>query len=156
MDTQLSFLETEKKERNETNMARILTIDYYPAEQVSITELMTKSIPNSTVTTARYDIEGMKKVRAEQPDILLLDWNADETSCIEILKNLRSDGKTKHIPLIVFTKEQSDSETRGRILELGASAFLGGPIAEGELVAQVNALLNLKREKEILRPEKQL
>jgi PAS domain S-box-containing protein len=135
-------------------MAKIIAIGHYQEEKAQINELLTKSIPNSTVITAQYGIEGMKKVGAEQPDVILLDWKADETSCFEILKNLRKDRKTKHIPLIVFTREHAESETRGRVLEMGASAFLGGPIAEGELVTQVNAILNLKREKELLSQEK--
>lgn len=154
MDTQLSFLETEQKERNEADMVRILAISHNQTDPVQITESLTKNIPNSRVIAAQYGIEGMKKAGAEQPDVILLDWNADETSCVEILKNLRSDRKTKHIPLIVLTKEHSDSATRGRALKMGASAFLGGPIGEDELIAQVNAIINLKREKEILRQEK--
>ena len=143
MDSQLSFLETEQKERNEADMVRILAINHNQTDPVQITESLTKNIPNSMVITAQYGIEGMKKAGAEQPDVILLDWNADETSCVEILKSLKSDRKTKHIPLIVLTKEHSDSATRSRALKMGASAFLGGPIAEDELIAQVQHLVPL-------------
>lgn len=151
---QLSLLGTEKSEGNEASMARILAIDHNQEELVSITESLTKSIPNSTVITARCGSEGMKKVRSEQADIILLGWKADDTSCTRILKDLKSDHKTAHIPLIAYTKEPADPKNRARVLEMGASAFLEGPVKEEELVVQVNAFLDLKGEKELLRREK--
>jgi PAS domain S-box-containing protein len=154
MDTQLNFLESEKRERNETNMAKIVAISHNPEEQVPITEALTGSLQNATVIPVRSGIAGMKKIRAEQPDIILMDWNGGETTCSGILKNIGSDPQIKHIPLIVFAKDKVDLGTRGKVLKMGASAFLGGPITEEELVAQVNAILNLRREKELLRQEK--
>jgi PAS domain S-box-containing protein len=154
MDTQLNFLEREKRERNETNMARIVAISHNPEEQVSITEALTRSFQNATVIPVQHGIAGMKKIRAEQPDIILMDWNGAETTCSETLKKIGSDPQIKHIPLIVFAKDKADLGTRGKVLKMGASTFLGGPITEGELVAQVNAILNLRKEKELLRQEK--
>ena len=65
MDTQLSFLETEKQERNKANMVKIFTINQNQEEQASLAESLNKSIPNATVIMAPYDIECIKKIRAE-------------------------------------------------------------------------------------------
>lgn len=154
METQLSFLEMEKKEKNKAKMVKIFAIYTNHEEQASITESLIKGIPNSTVKMARNDLEFKKQIRVEQPDVIILDWVEDNGSSADILEKIRYDGKLRHIPLIVFTKEPRDAETRSRVLKMGASAFLSGLINAEELVAQINAILNLKREKEILRREK--
>jgi hypothetical protein len=77
MDTQLNFLESEKRERNETNMAKIVAISHNPEEQVPITEALTGSLQNATVIPVRSGIAGMKKIRAERIRSI---WELEERS----------------------------------------------------------------------------
>ena len=57
MNTQLNFLEIEKRERNAASMAKIIAIGHYQEKKAQINELLTKSIPNSTVISAQYGIK---------------------------------------------------------------------------------------------------
>jgi PAS domain S-box-containing protein len=154
MDTQLSFLRTKKKRDEDPSRVRILALTYNLAGFDALTALLEIKIPNSRIFKGLFGTEGITKVRSTRPDIILMEWRADDTSCIAFLKNLKTTPDTGRIPLIVFTKEPSDQKIRASVLELGASGFLEGPIGEEELAAQVKTLLEIRKEKEHLHHEK--
>ena len=63
----------------------------------------------------------------EQPSLILLDLKLPKVDGLEVLKAIRSDGRTKAIPVVVFTssKEQKDLIAGYR---LGASAYIQKPV----------------------------
>jgi len=135
-------------------MAKVLAIDNNRDNLLSVSALLAKLMPSSSVLTAQSGTEGLKKIQSECPDIILLDLMTAETEGFEICKKLKSDGKSKSIPLIIFGTERTDPKVRVGVFELGANSFLEGPTGESELVAQVKAMLEMKREADVLRKEK--
>jgi CheY-like chemotaxis protein len=53
--------------------------------------------------SAEDGIEGMEKVRAERPDLILLDIMMPGKGGISMYQDLRKDEETKDIPVIVIT-----------------------------------------------------
>jgi CheY-like chemotaxis protein len=53
--------------------------------------------------SAEDGIEGMEKVRAERPDLVLLDIMMPGKGGISMYQDLRKDEETKNIPVIVIT-----------------------------------------------------
>ena len=95
MDNQLSFLETEKNGGPDPNGVKIFALTYNLEGFDSITAPLEIKIPNSKVIKGLYGSDGMKKVRSVDPDIILVDWTADDEAGIDFLKSLKEDHKTK-------------------------------------------------------------
>ena len=67
--------------------------------------------------------EGWHKVVYEKPDLILLDLVLPVKSGFELLADLKSDAKTKKIPVIILSNlSQSPDIKRG--LDLGAEDYL--------------------------------
>lgn len=81
--------------------------------------------------------EGFKKLRREEPDLLLLDVMLPGKDGFEICREIR---KTSHIPIIMLTA-RGDVIDRVSGLELGADDYVGKPFEPRELVARVQAIL---------------
>src|SRR3989338_11294305 len=67
--------------------------------------------------------EGMSLVRLEQPNLILLDILMPQVDGYEMLANIKSDPKTKNIPVIIFSN-LSQKEEIEKGLQLGASDFI--------------------------------
>lgn len=77
----------------------------------------------------------------ESPDLIILDIMMPELDGYAVTKQLREDGATSKIPILIFTaKTGLDDRVLG--LELGADAFITKPISTRDLLANVNSLLS--------------
>ncbi|MBN1827022.1 MAG: response regulator transcription factor [Candidatus Eisenbacteria bacterium] len=84
--------------------------------------------------------EGLRKVRKEAPDLVLLDLMLPGIDGVEICKKLKSDPGTRGIPVIMVTAKGDESDV---VLGLGVGAddYLTKPFSPKELVARVKAVL---------------
>ena len=69
------------------------------------------------VSIASDGVEGIKKTRSQQPDVILLDLAIPKQSGIDIYKQLKSESATRNIPIVFITamgemKEAIASEVR--------------------------------------------
>ena len=86
---------------------------------------------------------GLDRLRAEQPDVLLLDLMMPGMSGFEVLAQVRADPQLQRMPVIVMTSA-SDSATKMRVLALGATDFLEKPVDPSELVLRLRNTLAFK------------
>lgn len=78
------------------------------------------------------------------PDLILLDIMMPGMDGYEVCENLKSDERTKYIPIIFLTaKTDSDSIVRG--FNSGAVDFVTKPFKASELLARVSTQLSLKK-----------
>jgi DNA-binding response OmpR family regulator len=93
---------------------------------------------------------GLKKAKAADFDLIILDIMLPEMDGLEVCRELRSDPKTSTVPIIMLTaKTEEIDKIVG--LELGADDYVTKPFSPKELVARVKAILRrVERE-----PEKQ-
>ncbi len=82
-------------------------------------------------------VEGMRRLRREDPDLLLLDVMLPGKDGFEICREIR---RTSDIPIIMLTA-RGDVIDRVSGLELGADDYVGKPFEPRELVARVQAIL---------------
>lgn len=74
------------------------------------------------------------------PDVIILDWMLPDISGIEVCKILRTNKKTKFIPIIMLTaKTKIDDKITG--LEAGVDEYITKPIRKDEIIAHVKAVL---------------
>ncbi len=82
-------------------------------------------------------VEGLRRLRREDPDLLLLDVMLPGKDGFEICREVR---RTSDIPIIMLTA-RGDVIDRVSGLELGADDYVGKPFEPRELVARVQAIL---------------
>jgi len=87
--------------------------------------------------------EAMNILEERRPDILLLDLMMPEVSGFEILSEVRRHPKLEHLPVIVLTSS-TDTETKLRALDLGATDFLAKPVNPSELGLRLRNTLAAK------------
>lgn len=95
------------------------------------------------VITATSGPEALEKVRADSPDIVLLDVMMPGMDGFEVCKIIKSDPAYAHIPVVMVTA-LTDAADRVRGLEAGADDFLSKPLNDTALMARVRSLVRLK------------
>jgi len=88
---------------------------------------------------AKSGNEGLSKIPAFNPDMLIIDLKLPEMDGFQILERLRRDPKYSHIPVIVITGEDELSE-KLKAFELGADDYVVKPFQPEELVARMGIL----------------
>lgn len=69
------------------------------------------------------DIDAVKEITMSKPNLVLLDILMPHTSGLDILKQLKADGKGASIPVLLLTNVAEDT-TIAKGLELGAYGYL--------------------------------
>ncbi|MCP1625197.1 response regulator [Pseudomonas nitroreducens] len=88
----------------------------------------------------------------EPPDLILLDVMMPGMDGFEVCRRLRDDARTRHIPVIFITAQNTaDEELRG--LELGAVDYLTKPINPPTVLMRVDNQLRLKAAADFLRDQ---
>lgn len=77
---------------------------------------------------------------AAMPALLLVDVEMPRMDGFDLTRNVRSDDKTRTIPVIMITSRSADKH-RAHAFELGVNAYFGKPFQEEELLAEVGRLL---------------
>lgn len=93
-----------------------------------------------TVLTALEGNEAVSMIRRELPDLVLLDIMLPGKDGFDVCKAVKSDERTKGIPVIMLTARGEEVD---RIvgLELGADDYVVKPFSPRELVLRVKAVL---------------
>lgn len=79
-------------------------------------------------------------LKAERPDLILLDWMLPGMSGIDYARRLKSAPETRDIPIIMLTAKGEEAD-KVRGLETGADDYITKPFSTRELVARVKAVL---------------
>jgi len=82
----------------------------------------------------------LEMVETKKPDLVILDLMLPDADGFDVCKHLKSDEKTRAIPIIMLTAK-GDEIDRILGLELGADDYVTKPFSVKELVARVKAVL---------------
>ncbi|MFC2097665.1 PAS domain S-box protein [Bacteroidota bacterium] len=122
---------------------KILVIDDNKSNLTTIEAILQNNLTNCTVLIAQSGKEGIKIAKKEQPDTILLEVIMPDMDGYETCKRLKENKSTKHIPVIMITAVDTNTESRIKGLNTGADAFLYKPIDPAELLAQVKVMLRI-------------
>jgi chemosensory pili system protein ChpA (sensor histidine kinase/response regulator) len=83
--------------------------------------------------TAKDGVDALEQLGEISPALLLLDIEMPRMDGFELTQRLRSDPKTRHLPIIIITSRIAEKH-RDYAQELGVNAYLGKPYQEEELL----------------------
>lgn len=79
------------------------------------------------VIEAANGLDVINRARATQPDLIITDLELPGISGDEVIKQLKADESTTHIPVIVTTSYDPGDSIVGRAIAAGASKILYQP-----------------------------
>jgi two-component system cell cycle response regulator len=121
---------------------KILIVDDSPVT-VALFARMLSSDQYQTVR-ASDGKEAVQKASSELPDLILMDIMMPEMNGFEAARKLKSDPRTRNIPIILITAlDGVENKLAGR--EAGAEDYLAKPVRPPELLARVNSMIALKQ-----------
>ena len=118
--------------------ASILVVEDEPAIQELISVALVRN--GHTVRRATNAKDAFDAVSEALPDVILLDWMLPDTPGPVIAKRLRSDTRTREVPIIMLTARAGDDDKVAG-LESGADDYVTKPFSPRELEARIQAVL---------------
>jgi len=92
------------------------------------------------VLTASNGLEGLRKAKSEEPDLIILDAVLPGVDGFEICRRLRAEPQTAKLPiLMVSAKARAIDKATG--LKVGADDYITKPWHRPELVTKIAAML---------------
>jgi class 3 adenylate cyclase/CheY-like chemotaxis protein len=122
--------------------AKILVVDDTPMNVKMLADILT--FKGYQVVTAAGGVEGLAKVTAENPDLVLLDVMMPDLDGYAVCRAIRANPATAILPVVMVTALDPAQE-RVKGLDAGADDFLAKPINQPELLARVRSLLRIKQ-----------
>jgi CheY-like chemotaxis protein len=93
------------------------------------------------VVTAADGEEALRLARSERPEAILLDLLMPKLNGIEVLRGLKADAATRHIPVLVLSNSSREQDVE-TVKTLGAAGYLvKADLSLDDLVRNVAALL---------------
>jgi chemosensory pili system protein ChpA (sensor histidine kinase/response regulator) len=93
------------------------------------------------VVVAKDGMDALQLLQDSLPDLILSDIEMPRMDGFELVRNIRGDSRTAAIPLLIISSRTAEKH-RSLARDLGVNAYLGKPVQDDELLAQVRALLN--------------
>jgi len=93
-----------------------------------------------SVLTANNGETGLEIARTQKPDLIILDVILPGIKGREVCHELKSDPKTRNIPVIFLTAKDSPDDEAAE-LQAGALAHLVKPVDHKELLATLDRIL---------------
>jgi DNA-binding response OmpR family regulator len=85
--------------------------------------------------------EGLDAALESPPDLVLSDFSMPDGDGLDLLKRLRAEKKTAHVPVILMSGVHTDPDEQAEGIDLGADDYLTKPVPPALLRAKVAAVL---------------
>jgi DNA-binding response OmpR family regulator len=122
-------------------VAHILVVDDAEKNTRLLADLLTAK--GYRTSTAASGERALDLIRADPPDLLLLDVMMPGMNGYEVCAALRADPEHALLPIVLVTALDPATE-RVKGMAAGADDFLSKPINQPELLARVKSLLRVK------------
>jgi DNA-binding response OmpR family regulator len=128
---------------------KILVVDDDPDILDAVTMILESQ--GYAVVTARDGIEGLATLKAEHPDLMILDLMMPKMDGFAVCKELQDPrwSKFKDTPILILTSVREEASRRRYELEtgleLGVDDYLEKPMSPNVLLERVSTLIKKKK-----------
>jgi DNA-binding response OmpR family regulator len=128
---------------------KILVVDDDPDILDAVTMILESQ--GYTVATARDGIEGLASLKAENPDLMILDLMMPKMDGFAVCKELQDPrwAKYKNIPILILTSVREEASRRRYELETGLELevddYVEKPMSPDILLERVGTLIRRKK-----------
>ncbi|MDE2491812.1 MAG: response regulator [Elusimicrobia bacterium] len=127
----------------ERGPARILIADDVPDLLEALKETLERE--GYRVTAVEDGAAALAAIRAQPPDIAVLDMKMPRMTGFDVCRALREDPLLENLPVVILSASGSrDSKVEG--LDLGADDFITKPVDVRELLARIRMILKRTRQ----------
>jgi two-component system, response regulator len=127
----------------------ILLVEDNPDDEELTLRALKKSNISNPVAVARDGVEALDYVFArgayagrdtrEQPQVVLLDLKLPKLDGLEVLRALRSEPRTKRLPVVILTSSAEEQDILAGY-DLGANSYIRKPVDFTQFVEAVRQL----------------
>jgi diguanylate cyclase (GGDEF)-like protein len=122
--------------------ANILIADDTPEYLLLLTQILTHFGYN--VSSATDGVQALQAALSDPPDIIMLDINMPNMDGIETCQRLKSNDRTRHIP-VIFLSGLKDIEDKVRAFQAGGVDFVLKPFQIEEVLARLESHLSIRQ-----------
>jgi len=129
--------------------SKILVVDDDPDILDAVTLILESQ--GYEVVTARDGIEGLANLKAEQPDLMILDLMMPRMDGFAVCKELQDPrwSKYREIPILILTSVREEASRRRYELETGLALdvddYVEKPMSPDVLLKRVSTLIKRKK-----------
>ena len=114
---------------------RVVIVDDYTT-MLRILRNLLRQLEINNVEEATDGDTAFQLIQKAPPDLIISDWNMVPVTGLELLRRVRADAKTKHIPFIMVTAE-SKTENVVAAKQAGVSNYIVKPFNADTLRAKI-------------------
>ncbi|WP_026101892.1 response regulator transcription factor [Geminocystis herdmanii] len=119
-------------------MSTVFLVEDSTTTRKMMSELLIKQ--GLKVEIATDGVEALAMLPTISPDIVVLDIVMPKMNGYEVCRNIKSDPKTKHLPVLICSSKGEDFD-RYWGMKQGADAYIAKPFQPKELIATIKQLL---------------
>jgi two-component system response regulator len=132
------------------NPKLVLLVEDDGDDEILMIRALKKNKDANEVVVARDGVEALEVLfpshptaprddRHALPDVVLLDLQLPRIGGLEVLRRIRADARTKHLPVVILTSSNEDKDI-AEASRLGADSFV-----QKSMVLMIDNLLDLSR-----------
>ena len=116
---------------------KILIVDDSPTERYYLADILVRN--GYTVTTADNGEEALAKIRADRPQLILMDVVMPGSNGFQFTRAISKDPELADIPVIICSSKNQETD---RIwgMRQGAKDYFVKPVDPAALLARINSL----------------
>jgi len=114
-------------------------------DSITVRKVTTRLLERNNYKTisAKDGVDALAQLQEFKPDVMLLDVEMPRMDGFELATNIRNDQHLHDLPIIMITS-RTGQKHRDRAMNIGVNIYMGKPYSEGELLDNINMLLNSK------------
>lgn len=117
----------------ESSVAALLHVEDDVTTQAVVVRLAKLAGRDIEVYAAASVAAALGLLEVMTPDVVLLDMMLPDGLGESVLRALRADGRTRHVPVIVVSS-RTNPDVVGRMMDLGADGYLTKPFDIGDIL----------------------
>jgi two-component system chemotaxis response regulator CheY len=126
-----------------TPKSRILVVDDFPTMRKIVRGVL-KQLGYTNIEEAEDGEQAITILQSAPFDFIVSDWNMPNMTGLELLKAVRANPKTKHLPFLMVTAE-ADKENIVEAVKAGVSSYVVKPFNAGTLKEKIDRIFQARK-----------